>query len=68
MERGEAHVAFALDGAVTLNVTTAAFWNVPFYLILNSALGGGWPGSVNASTILPARPRIDYVRVSRPVA
>ena len=47
---------------------TAAFWNVPFYLILNTALGGGWPGSVNASTILPARHRIDYVRVSRPVA
>ena len=56
------------DGAVTLNVTTATFWNVPFYLILNTALGGGWPGSVNASTILPARHRIDYVRVSRPVA
>ena len=68
VERGPAHVAFALDGAVTLNVTTAAFWNVPFYLILNTALGGGWPGSVNASTILPARHRIDYVRVSRPVA
>ena len=66
VERGEAHVAFALDGVVTLNVTTAAFWNVPFYLILNTALGGGWPGSVNASTRLPARHRIDYVRVSRP--
>ena len=66
VERGAAHVAFALDGEVTLNVTTAAFWNVPFYLILNTALGGGWPGAVNASTRLPARHRIDYVRVSRP--
>ena len=51
-----AHVAFALDGVVTLNVTTAAFWNVPFYLILNTALDHR----------LPARHRIDYVRVSRP--
>ncbi|TRO66309.1 glycoside hydrolase family 16 protein [Christiangramia sabulilitoris] len=34
----------------------------PFYLILNLALGGNWPGPVNPD-ILPQKFLIDYVRV-----
>ncbi|MFT4679978.1 MAG: beta-glucanase (GH16 family) [Flavobacteriales bacterium] len=35
----------------------------PFYLILNLAVGGNWPGSPNANTSFPAELLIDYVRV-----
>jgi beta-glucanase (GH16 family) len=35
----------------------------PFFLILNVALGGDWPGSPDASTKFPQRMLVDYVRV-----
>lgn len=34
-----------------------------FYLILNIAVGGDWPGSPAASTHFPATMRVDYVRL-----
>ncbi len=34
-----------------------------FYLILNVAVGGNWPGSPNTATMFPARMEVDYVRV-----
>ncbi|WP_030378557.1 MULTISPECIES: glycoside hydrolase family 16 protein [unclassified Streptomyces] len=35
----------------------------PFYLLLNLAVGGTWPGPVTSSTPLPARMTVDWVRV-----
>jgi beta-glucanase (GH16 family) len=35
----------------------------PFYLILNVAVGGGWPGNPDASTKFPQEMLVDYVRV-----
>ena len=35
----------------------------PYFLILNLAVGGVWPGSPNASTAFPSTMLIDYVRV-----
>ena len=35
------------------------------YMMLNSAVGGAWPGSPNASTVFPAYHYIDFVRVSQ---
>jgi len=35
------------------------------YIMLNSAVGGSWPGPPNASTVFPAYHKIDYVRVSQ---
>lgn len=35
----------------------------PFFIILNLAVGGNWPGSPNASTPFPAQMLVDYVRV-----
>ena len=35
----------------------------PFFLILNVAVGGGWPGYPDLSTIFPQVMTIDYVRV-----
>lgn len=34
-----------------------------FYLILNVAVGGGWPGSPDATTTFPQKMYVDYVRV-----
>ncbi|HEY3291232.1 MAG TPA: glycoside hydrolase family 16 protein [Anaerolineae bacterium] len=35
----------------------------PFYIILNVAVGGNWPGSPDSTTVWPARMVVDYVRV-----
>jgi beta-glucanase (GH16 family) len=35
----------------------------PFYLILNLAVGGAWPGEPDDTTPFPARLLVDYVRV-----
>lgn len=35
----------------------------PFFLILNLAVGGDWPGNPDASTIFPQTMLVDYVRV-----
>jgi len=37
----------------------------PFFLLLNLAVGGGWPGDPDASTTFPQQMVIDYVRVYR---
>lgn len=38
----------------------------PFYLIVNLAVGGSWPGSPTAETTFPQELRVDYVRVWEP--
>ena len=35
----------------------------PFFIVLNFAVGGDWPGPPDASTVFPQDYRIDYVRV-----
>ncbi|SMF38727.1 Beta-glucanase, GH16 family [Paenibacillus barengoltzii J12] len=35
----------------------------PFFILLNLAVGGNWPGSPNGSTPFPAQMLVDYVRV-----
>lgn len=35
----------------------------PFFLLLNVAVGGAWPGSPDGGTPLPQRMLVDYVRV-----
>jgi len=35
----------------------------PFFLILNVAVGGGWPGNPDETTVFPQRMLVDYVRV-----
>jgi beta-glucanase (GH16 family) len=35
----------------------------PFFIILNVAVGGGWPGDPSPTTVFPQRMLVDYVRV-----
>ena len=75
VERSESSISFAVDGVVIVNSTTytnssgdtkeVLLWPIPFYLILNSAVGGGWPGEPDNTTISPTNHTIDYVRVVR---
>jgi beta-glucanase (GH16 family) len=37
----------------------------PFFLLLNVAVGGGWPGNPDASSVFPQTMLVDYVRVYR---
>ena len=38
----------------------------PFYLLLNLAVGGNWPGNPDQTTAFPAAMKIDYVRAYTP--
>jgi beta-glucanase (GH16 family) len=35
----------------------------PFFMLLNVAVGGGWPGDPDGSTMFPQSMKVDYVRV-----
>jgi beta-glucanase (GH16 family) len=35
----------------------------PFFILLNVAVGGNWPGSPDATTVFPQQMLVDYVRV-----
>jgi beta-glucanase (GH16 family) len=63
-------VVFSMDGAVyevqkKSGIPAGSAWpfDLPFFLILNFAVGGNWPGPPNSSTVFPQDFRIDYVRV-----
>ncbi len=38
-------------------------YNHEFFIILNLAVGGGWPGNPDASSVFPQSMKVDYVRV-----
>jgi beta-glucanase (GH16 family) len=46
-----------------IHTTTNGIPHTPHYLILNTAVGGAWPGNPNATTTFPQFHDIDYVRV-----
>ena len=63
-------IQFFVDGNLYHTVTPAslpkgAAWvfNHPFFLILNLAVGGSWPGYPDATTSFPQKMLVDYVRV-----
>ncbi|HOX55509.1 MAG TPA: glycoside hydrolase family 16 protein [Candidatus Paceibacterota bacterium] len=51
-----------LDGRL-IHTTTNGIPHTPHYLILNTAVGGQWPGNPDATTTFPQFHDIDYVRV-----
>ena len=65
-------VRFLIDGKGYNTVTPRdlpdrAKWvfDHPFYLLLNVAVGGYWPGNPDQSTVFPNETLIDWVRVSQ---
>ncbi|MFJ8966200.1 discoidin domain-containing protein [Lentzea sp. NPDC102401] len=71
VEWDSSHMTFSVDGnrffTVDRNVleTTRGPWvyDHPFFLIINNAVGGDWPGPPGAGTQLPQDMVLDYVRV-----
>jgi beta-glucanase (GH16 family) len=51
----------------TGSIPAGAVWafDHPFFILLNVAVGGAWPGDPDASTVFPQQMLVDYVRVYR---
>ncbi|MGH9933175.1 MAG: glycoside hydrolase family 16 protein [Pyrinomonadaceae bacterium] len=45
---------------------TTWVYDHPFFILLNVAVGGGWPGNPAGTTVFPQRMLVDYVRVYKP--
>ena len=50
------------EKSILNNVNGTSEMHLPFFFILNMAVGGNWPGSPNASTTFPDTLYIDYIR------
>lgn len=68
-------IRFYVDGSLYKSITpadlpTGTQWafNHPFFIILNVAVGGSWPGSPDSTTVFPQTMLVDYVRVYKNVA
>ena len=66
----EDSIQFLMDGDPYFEVTPSqlpagARWvyDHPFYILMNLAVGGDWPGNPDATTEFPQRLVVDYVRV-----
>ncbi len=65
-----AGVNFYVDGNLYKTTTPASIpsgtqwvFDHPFFLLLNVAVGGGWPGNPDSTTVFPQEMLVDYVRV-----
>ncbi|MEU5277050.1 family 16 glycosylhydrolase [Streptomyces asoensis] len=67
-------ITWSVDGTVYQRRTPADLggrqwvFDKPFFVILNLAVGGYWPGDPDGSTVLPQQLLVDYVRVSTDTA
>jgi beta-glucanase (GH16 family) len=62
-------ITWTIDGRAYSHMAAYPGWtfNTPFFLILDVAVGGGWPGSPDATTRFPAYLSVDWIRVYRQV-
>jgi beta-glucanase (GH16 family) len=63
-------IRFYVDGTryrtitpVDLPAGTHWVYDHPFFILLNVAVGGAWPGSPDSTTVFPQQMLVDYVRV-----
>ncbi|TYT26412.1 glycoside hydrolase family 16 protein [Luteimonas viscosa] len=73
MEWDGAGVRWFVDGQPFYSVTRAQVeargpwvFDQPFFVLLNVAVGGNWPGSPDATSVFPQRMYVDWVRVYQP--
>jgi len=70
IEWDEEKIQWFLDGILykTFNIQNNVHnaFHQPFFIIMNVAVGGLWPGSPDNTTIFPAEMVVDYVRVYQP--
>ena len=72
LEWEPAAIRWYVDGALyqtrtpsSLPAGTRWVFDHPFFIILNVAVGGNWPGPPDANTVFPQSMLVDYVRVFR---
>jgi beta-glucanase (GH16 family) len=51
------------EGSIANNINSTDEFHVPFFILLNFAVGGNWPGNPDATTPFPDTMYVDYVRV-----
>ena len=51
------------EGNITDSIKSTEELHAPFFIILNMAVGGGWPGNPDSTTIFLDTMYVDYVRV-----
>ena len=51
------------EGNIAGNINSTEEFHSPFYILLNLAIGGNWPGPPNGATVFPDTMFVDYVRV-----
>jgi beta-glucanase (GH16 family) len=61
-------IEWQVDGQTTNSLTradagTGWVFDHPFYILLNLAVGGDWPGDPDPATVFPGKMLVDYVRV-----
>lgn len=69
IEWNESNIRWFIDGVqyhsgnILNNVNNTDEFHHPFFILLNVAVGGNWPGYPNETTVFPATMYVDYVRV-----
>ncbi|HKC37771.1 MAG TPA: glycoside hydrolase family 16 protein, partial [Chitinophagaceae bacterium] len=69
LEWKQNQIKWFIDGNLFSTHTSAEFgtnnypFNEDFFLIINMAVGGNWPGSPDATTYFPQWLIVDYIRV-----
>lgn len=67
IEWTDAYIKWFVDGVqyheASLSPSYLSELKKNFFILLNIAVGGNWPGNPNASTVFPQKMVIDYVRV-----
>ena len=72
VEWSSAAIKFYVDDQLyetqTPSTATGRTWefNAPFFIILNVAVGGSFPGSPDSSSVFPQTMKVDWVRVYEP--
>jgi len=55
-------LTYYFDNKPVFSTPTPSDMNVPMYLEINLAMGGGWPGNINSTTPLPAQMHVANVQ------
>jgi beta-glucanase (GH16 family) len=52
-----------VEANILNSINSTEEFHRPFFILLNLAVGGTWPGSPDGATAFPSRLQVDYVRV-----
>jgi beta-glucanase (GH16 family) len=55
------------EGKISNNINGTEEFHKPFFLIINMAVGGNWPGIPDKKTVFPDTMFVDYVRVYKDI-